>query len=156
MKITGIKVFVIITVAIIGIGIFGVLYFVSQFSATYPPIKEYSYNSEVVTIEQLIIKAINKDTNITYKKTETVGGINNNFAYYIDITIEDVNDTIKYDIKYGNYDNSDGSYIKLIGAFDRRNNTGGYKIENEGVPELAELFEQRIINRLEEKAHNIR
>jgi hypothetical protein len=154
MKTTATKVFVIIAIAIIGTGIFGVIHFVSQFSSTYPPIREYSYASEVDLLERLILEVINEDSTITYKKTDTVGGINNNYAYYMDISIEDNNDKFKYVIKYGNYDNSDGSYIKLIGAFDPRNNTGGYKLENEGVTELTELFEQRIINVLEKKAHN--
>ena len=55
-------------------------------------------------------------------------------------------------IKYHNTDYSTGnphSELILIRAFDKLNNVGGYKIENEGIERLIELFDSELIIKVE-------
>lgn len=133
----------------IGAGIFSGIYFVSQFSAVYPPIKQYDFSTNVNDLEKIIIDLVEKEPDFNYSKKDTVGNLENGFAYYMEIEIKnsdcDIIYLIKYcDSKYSN-NNKQHSELKLIHTFDRPNNIGGYKIKENGVKGLLEIFDKEIL-----------
>jgi len=143
---------VILIIVIVATGIFLGIYFVSQVSAVYPPIKEYNFTLSVNDFEKKIIEIAEKEPNLNYFKQDTVGNLENGFAYYMEIVIKDKNTEIDYLVKY-----SDSKYnqqhleLKLIHAFDKLNNIGGYHIEDAGVKKLLETFYKEIVLKIERK-----
>ena len=146
-------VIVILIIGVIGAGIFYGLYFVTQFSAVFPPIKTYEFTTDVNGFESTITNYIENSPRVTYQKTDTVGNVKNGFAYYMKINLIEQN--IEYLIKYENSNSLNGniqhSEIKLIHIFDKNRNEVGYKIKDEGVLELLELFESEIVVNIELK-----
>lgn len=146
---------VILIIVIVATGIISGIYFVSQISAVYPPIKEYNFKLSVNDFEKRIVEIGKKEPTINYFKQDTVGNLKNGLAYYMEIVIKDKNTEINYLIKYNDSkystDNQQHLELKLIHAFDEFNNIGGYHIEDEGVNKLLEIFYKEIILKIEEK-----
>ena len=137
--------FIVIVLAIIGL-LSIPIYFVSQFSSTYPPIEEYDISKD---LDKLIddINIISNSTNISFNITDTTGTIERGFSYYANIEIQvDLNE-YNYYIKFDK-DNNKKSIISLIGAFDLKNKTGGYKKKDRMVYELTKIFEYKFINKV--------
>jgi len=138
---------------IIGLGLLiisGFIYFASQISAVYPPIKEYKFPTSASNLKLEIIRTLDNQKEFEYKFTDTLGNEQVGFAYYIDLRIKDLQMDNEYTFKY--YDNLghlDNSKIDLIGAFDKIRKTGGYKTKDADVPRLINIFDKEFINKLE-------
>ncbi|MGY5353597.1 hypothetical protein [Wenyingzhuangia sp. IMCC45467] len=122
------------------------IYFVSQFSAVYPPIKEYKFQSDLSNIRTAIIKTLDNPEKFEYKFTDVVGNAQNGFVYHVDFKIKGPQMNYDYNISFYNENGKNEiSKIKLIGAFDKINKTGGFKIKDNDVPRLVSIFDSIFI-----------
>ncbi len=145
---------------IIGIPILGIIgvacwliYFATQVSATYPPLKEYRFTLGTKELGALIKKSFDDDPSITLKMTGTVGSSQNR-TYSMDIGMRIDSTIYKYNINYEieTLSNSRVVKIALVGAFDITHHIGGYRIQDRGLDNLITLFENRFIERLKSTA----
>ncbi|MEZ5083680.1 MAG: hypothetical protein R2750_09540 [Bacteroidales bacterium] len=129
------------------------LYFVTQFSAVYPPMAKYHYSMNVMQLQKTIIDITNIQQNISYQLTDTVGSNENGFAYYMNVKIKDIDAEYEYTLKYNEekkfWKQNTSSELDIISAFDNIHKTGGYKIEGKDVKKLIDIFENEIINKIE-------
>ena len=138
------------TIFLIIIG--GGLYFVSQISAVYPPIKVYEFHECASDLKIEIIKTLDNKDKFEYKFTDIVGNKRNGYAYYVDLRIKgqqiDNNYTFKYYDKKRFLRNAIISKIDLIEAIDKIHGTGGYKIDDLDVIRLIGDFEKEFIDKI--------
>jgi len=138
------------TILVIGLG--SCVYFVSQFSAVYPPIKEYKFQTKSADLRLAIIETLGNPEKFEYKFTDTVGTAQNGFAYYVDLRIKGQQMDYDYTFKYYDKKGKSGiSKIDLIGAFDKISKTGGYKTKDNDVPRLIDIFDKEFMNDLKNK-----
>lgn len=138
------KLFLLILIFVV-IAFGGILYFVSQFSAVYPPIKKYDYAESYSQFLQDLKLYSTRHPEIIFSITDTTGGLNDGYSYYITIKTTSNNLKNEYHIAYETQDDWFGNKknkIYLIGAFDRLKNLGGYKIKENGVKELVKVLKK--------------
>jgi hypothetical protein len=134
---------------------FGVFaYFVGGVSGTIDPIKTYEFNLTKDELRGQLDKITSSIPGCRFRLTDSTG-TKDNRAYHCNIIFLDINRAYDYNIEYEKEENFwnkiSKSNLSLIGAFDNRHNTGGYRIEAEDVQRLTDIFEKEIINRLEDK-----
>jgi len=134
----------------------GLLYFATQISATYPPIKEYEFEIPVSDLRIAIKEALKERDKFEYEFTDTVGNKENGYAYYISLRIKGLKMDNYYTIKYeedekGFWNKTIISKIKLISAFDKIHNTGGCKSEDTDVAKMTTIFESKFIDKIQTK-----
>lgn len=143
------KYIIILVGSIFVLGFVSYIYFVTQFSAVYPPIKEYKFPTNVSGLRLAIIKTLDNHEKFEYQFTDTIGNMDNGFAYYIVLKIKDPQMDNEFTFKFFEpKGQTNMSRIDLIGAFDRINNTGGYKIKENHVPHLVDIFDKEFIDKL--------
>ena len=129
------------------------LYFVTGFSYTYPPLKEYNYSISADNLGKGLINLTKLQKSISIKFTDTTGSKESGQNYYMDIKIINVDTCYEYNIKYNHrkqfWRNSPSSEIDIIGAFDKTHKTGGYKMEDKDVKRLITIFEDKITSKIE-------
>jgi hypothetical protein len=127
------------------------IYFVSNVSSTYAPIKQYEYPG---SLNQLISNIHSKaliDSSITFKITDKVGSKENGYATYMNIELESAQGHIEYNIKCEETTASANSHqttISLVEAYDKTRNSGGYSKEAKGISPLVAEFELNVIEPL--------
>ena len=134
----------------------GLLYFATQISATYPPIKEFEFETPVSNLKIAIIEALKDRNKFEYEFTDTVGSKENGYAYYIDLRIKGLKMDNYYTIRYeedkkGFWNKTIISQIKLISAFDKIHNTGGCKPEDTDVAKMTAIFKSEFIDKIQTK-----
>ena len=137
-------------IVLIGYGI----YFASQISAVYPPLKEYDFSVNALKLQTAIFELDQVDTDLNCKITDTVG-LENNRAYHMDIAFKKGGANYGAHILYEDdkkfLSKAINSELELIGVFDSTNKVGGYLSKDNGVPKLIGVFEKEFISKLEEK-----
>lgn len=141
----------------IGIGLSSVgylLYFATQLSAVYDPIKTYKFSVSKdrikVQLEQISISR----PNITITFTDSIGTEKDGRDYHGDIDIRTMRNenAYAYHIIYkkapSRNDNGTKSEIELISAVDYALKTQVYKIDDQGAERLIGIFEKEIIDKL--------
>lgn len=130
------------------------LYFASQFSATYTPLKKYNYKVSALDLQDVIFNLDKSDPTVDCIITDTVG-VKGDQAYYMHLKKRrrgaNYSFYIKYDDKKNFWSDSVNSEIKLNGAFDSEQGVGGYRIENIGVENLIKIFEKEFIDKLDKE-----
>ena len=122
------------------------IYFVGGVSATYPPIITYKYWGPTQQFENDLMNLVQSDSNMVYKKTDTVGSVESGFRMYL--TIDDKGKI--YDLRYEKTD--DGStLLKLVGIHSNNYTKGGYQLGDKGVSELLVNYEKDLIKKLQQR-----
>lgn len=132
----------------------GLLYFATQISANYPPIKEYVFKTSVSNLKIAITEALKDRNKFEYEYTDTVGSKKNGYAYYIDLRIKGPKMDNYYTIRYeeekkGFWNKTIISRIKLISAYDKIHNTGGCKPEDVDVAKMTAIFKSEFIDKIQ-------
>lgn len=122
-------------------------YFVSNISAVYPPIKKYELQMSQSDFRQFINYNKHDTLDFEFNLTDSTGNKETGFYYYVDCKIKNVGFDNLFNFKY--YKNETNNFItlNLIGAFNLSSNIGGYKMKDNGVPELTEIFENRFVEK---------
>lgn len=128
------------------------LFFVSQISAVYPPLKEYQYPMSALGLQNLIFNIDKADTNLNCLISDTVG-IPDDIAYHMDIRLKIEDVTYDFHIKYNDtkkfWSNSVNSELGLIDVYDSTHKIGGYRPKDNGVPILIDIFEKCLTAKLD-------
>lgn len=128
------------------------IYFATQLSATYDPIKSYQYSMTREELQERLFKTVSSYPNMTLHLKDTTGTDKEYLHYYADILVEGGSEnymfTISFYKKDSPWEDSFKSEVSLIGAFDRVKRTGGYKVEDPDVEKLIAVFESRIISKI--------
>ncbi len=129
-------------------------YFVVGISSVYPPIKSYEYPKSIHQLENSMTALAAANKNISFKNTAITGTEARGYHYYFTVELKNAANDLEYKIVYdkaNNWIKTNTTEIKLVGAFDKINKTGGYKYKDKGVKELATLFEKDFLYRLPDK-----
>ena len=142
--------YIIILICVIILAVFGGwLYLVSMFSSVYPPIKEYKFQVSSSNLRSTMINVLDNPEKYDYNITDTVGNVSKGYSYYINLKIKGHDMDERFTFKfYSKKSRPDISKIDLIGAFDNINKTGGYKLKDQDVKKLVEVFEREFIDKL--------
>lgn len=141
----GIYIALSIVTIIVGILLY-LIFFINQFTSTYPHLKDYYYPLTVKQLETKIIKVLKSDTCFKYIITDSTG-TRDDRNYYMTIDHNLNNTSISYHITYSNNDKSTSS-LGLVGVFDKTNKSGGYLNEDKDVPKLIGIFDQKLIEKI--------
>lgn len=144
-----------ITVLIVGVFVIGlalwVMYFANHVNAVISSVKDYEFSAAKSKPEQAVINVIKADSLLTYKVTNILDNKDGR-RYYMDITLKSKNESYLYNVCIETKDaflsNTKRTTLHLIGAFNPVEETGGYKMENNGVQPLVSEFEKAVINKL--------
>ena len=123
------------------------VYFVSQFTAVYPPIRKFEYSKSVTDFNNDLRILTSKRTNISYQLTDTTGNKETGYAYYFNIKVIGSEKNNEFNLAFKTEENWKGdkkNTISLVGAYDVIHNVGGYSKESEGIDRLAKAFEQDV------------
>jgi hypothetical protein len=141
---------VICTFAVVVIG-YGI-YFVSQISAVYPPLKEYDFSVNAMELQAMIFEVDQADTNLYCTITDTIG-LKDDRTYCMAIGFKKLGVNYGVRISYADHkkflSNTINSELRLIGVYDSTNKLGGYLPEDNGVPKLIDVFEKEFVSKLE-------
>jgi len=132
----------------------GFIYLVSLFTAIYPPLKKYPYTKSMVQLKKDLDHLSQTYHQISFDITDTTGGSENGYAYYITIKIKNSHKDNEYHIAYKQDDDwfsKKETNLHLIGAFDHYRKSGGYKLEDQDVKGLVNLFEKDFYNLMDSK-----
>ena len=133
------------------------IYFASQLSSTYPPLKDYEYSVTARQMENVIFQIAKEDTSYRCQLTDSTG-TELNRSYYFDITLKTGNANYLFYATLENKDklwnNANYCNLGLVGAFDKTKNLGGYKNNREEIKNLVDLFEKTLIYRINLQIHN--
>lgn len=114
------------------------IYFVTGVSATYPPIRKYSYSGTPDELIGGLRKYSSSIPDVTFKVTDTTGDVNNNCAFYVSIAVRNVEFTLKCEEHYSNDEGN--TLVMLVGIYDRIRNVGGYSRDAEEIDVLVDRF----------------
>ena len=120
-------------------------------SATSPPIRTYIYKGTLSEFETGVRRLTRSDSYITYEITDTLGNINIGYTKRMSIFYVTNKRNVKYELKYEVVDSQ--MTVKLIMAYDPKNNIGGYSLKTTGDKELLIIFENEVLIKLKEKQH---
>ena len=128
-----------------------VFYFTNHVNAVISPVKDYDFSTAKGKPEQPVINVIKADSLLAYKVTKIIDNKDGR-RYYMDITLKSKNESCLYNVcietKTAFLSNDKHTTLHLIGAFNPLEETGGYKMENNGVQGLVSEFEKAVINKL--------
>jgi hypothetical protein len=134
----------------------GLIYFATQVSATYDPLKTYQFPLTREELQEGLIKTVNANPNLSFHIKDTTGADKENLHYYADILMEGGTEKYEFSVSYNRkerlWDNNVRSEVSLIGVFDNVRSTGGYKKEDTDAEKLIKVFESQVINKIE-KTH---
>lgn len=125
--------------------------FLNSFFGTNPSLKEYEIYGHTQTFGSNLTYILKSDSNIHVKFRDTTFG---EFGpkVSVDISYKTQANQYAYSLTYqpakkqnSNYNHI---YLNLIGAFDRKNNFGGYKKNDEKMDELIKSFDSLIIKKI--------
>ena len=126
------------------------IYYLANISSVYDPMKKYEYSISSKDLEKAIIDIAKDDSTFHYKITNIIG-----HKHYMDFEIINDSTNLLYNINYIDSEeskkDSPSSILSLVGAFDRINKCGGYKIENEAIKKLIITFEIRVKDKIDKK-----
>lgn len=132
------------------------IYFATQLSATHDSLKSYEFSMTREELEERLFQTIKSNPNMTLNLRDSTGTVKESLHYYADISVEGKREEYQFSISYYNkdglWDDTTKSEVSLIGAFDKANRTGGYKIENTDVEKLIAVFESQVINKVEKNS----
>jgi hypothetical protein len=140
-----IKIIVQIVIALlIVVGIF--IYFVSGISSVYPAIKQYEFNGDMKQFENKLDMLTSQNKKVSFSITDTTGNKDNGYAYYYMLNF----DNNEYDLKCEEkeFPNSIKAEISIVGAHNFNKRLGGYRIGDDGVKDLVNVFDEEIIKGL--------
>lgn len=124
--------------------------FVGGMSAEYPAVKQYFYSGGVEEFLNHVQTFSAQDSNVISKRTDTTGNVRNGYAYYMSIELKNTSHDVLYSIACKSSNNSlkSGTVIKLVMAYDKINNIGGYNKEAKGINPLVDIFDTYFIKPL--------
>lgn len=135
---------------IVLIGFIGAfIYFITGITSTSPPIKEYGYSGTANNLISSFQKYAMTNPDLTLRITDTTGNVSNGYAIFMTVRMKDIEYRLKFE-----EDNSSAkckTMIKLVLAYDRSRNVGGYSKDAEGVDVLVDLFDKDILDDLKNK-----
>jgi len=151
MKISKMKIAVLIVgVFVIGLALW-VMYFANHVNSVISSVKDYEFSAANGKPEQAVINVIKADSLLAYKVTNILDNKDGR-RYYMDITLKSKNESYLYNVCIETKDaflsNNKHTTLHLIGAFNPLEETGGYKMENNGVQPLVSEFEKAVISKL--------
>jgi hypothetical protein len=117
--------------------------FVGGMSAGNSIVKQYFYSGGVEEFLNHAQTFSAQDSNVISKRTDTTGNARNGYAYYMDIELKNNGHDFLYSIACESNNNSpkSGTLIKLVMAYDKINNIGGYRKEAKGIDPLVNIFD---------------
>ncbi|HEX8376295.1 MAG TPA: hypothetical protein VF602_00655 [Pedobacter sp.] len=127
------------------------VYFVSQFTAVYPPIRKFEYSKSVNYFNNDLRTLTSKRSNISYQLTDTTGSEENGYAHYFNIQVSSPQKNNEFNVAFKTEENWKGdkkNTICLIGVYDKINKIGGYSKESKGIDRLAKAFEKDVYDGL--------
>ncbi|WP_207429517.1 hypothetical protein [Pedobacter sp. SYSU D00535] len=127
------------------------VYFVSQFTSVYPPIRKFEYSKNVTDFHNDLRTLISTRPNISFQLTDTTGTEENGYVYYYNIKVIDSKKSNEFNVAFKTEENWKGdrkNTICLVGAYDRIHKVGGYSKESKGIDRLAKAFEQDVYEEL--------
>jgi hypothetical protein len=145
-----------ITILIVGVFVAGVtvwvVYFTSHVSAVISPIKEYKVAAPGKDKpEQVVLDVIKADSCLSYKVT-SITDKKDDRKYFMDITLKYNSENYLYHVCVETtkafLGSSKHTNLYITGAFNPVEETGGYKIEDNGVQDLVRQFEKAVVNKL--------
>jgi hypothetical protein len=119
------------------------IYFVTGITATSPPIKEYGYSGTAKHLISSFQQYAVTNPELTLRITDTTGNVNNGYAIFMTVEVKNMEFSLKVE-----EDNSSIKYkttIKLVLAYDKSHNVGGYSKDAEGVDDLVDIFDREIL-----------
>ncbi|MBB6610119.1 hypothetical protein H7F15_03630 [Pontibacter sp. Tf4] len=132
------------------------IYFATQLSATYAPLKSYRFSMTTEELQERLFQVVDTNPNMTLNLSDSTGTDKENRHYHADILIKGETEEYEFSISYytkdGLWKNNDKSVVSLVGAFDRVNRTGGYKIDNTDIEKLITVFENQVINKIDKNS----
>jgi len=149
-------IFILIIIGIIVIFVLGIeIYFVSQFSAVYDPLKEFKFPVNAELLKTKIYEIVKNDSNFSCKNTDTIGSVRKGFTYYLDIRYHYKRNKLAFTVKYKNtkhiFSKKPTSELSLISVSDSMNKIVGYKNENQNIKNLVKIFEDSLVIKLKNK-----
>ena len=129
------------------------LYFVTQFSAVYDPLKSYTYSLTRNELKETLIQTTKEKSKLNFILTDSTGTDKKDLNYYADILIKTETEEYEFNILYKKkdsfWDKTVKSEISLIGVFDKVHKTGGYETNDPDVGKLINIFENEFLKELE-------
>lgn len=142
-------------IMMIGLVIFAVvyiIYFATQMSATYPPLKTYDYGLTYDELYQKLANVNSSNPAWTFMITDSTGEVDNR-RYYCQLYKRTPTDSLTFNIFFQKtdrlFDKRMKSEIGLVRAWDNIQWKGGYKMDDPEVEALVILFEDDIISKLQ-------
>jgi hypothetical protein len=141
----------IIILMIVGLAIVFVYYLSKVAPSSSSFIKKYTYPIEVKEIIGRIQKFCAEDSSLNARITDTIGTAKIGYAYYLEIEIKKSG----HDFLYRLACESDmpatvpESTVKLVLAYDKINNIGGYNNSDPDVKNLVNYFETNFLGPFE-------
>ena len=140
-----------LVIAIVCVSVF-TIYSVSKLTNGNAVIKTYSYAGDVDKFIYHVRSFSSKNANIIAVITDTTGNLRNGYVYYVNIEFKNYQRDIDmlYTVSCNNVKKSISSetVIKLIMAYDKINNVGGYNRKANGVNPLVNYFDDNFIKSL--------
>jgi hypothetical protein len=129
---------------LIVVGIF--IYFVSGISYVYPDIKQYEFNEGMKQFKNKLVMFTSQNKKVSFSINDTTGNKNDGYAYYYTVNF----DNNEYDLKCEEkeFQNSIKTEISIVGAHNFKKRLGGYRIGDDGVKNLVNVFDEEIIKGL--------
>jgi hypothetical protein len=123
------------------------LYFATQLSGTYVPIKSYNFTMSSRELHQELTKVIEANSSWTFQITDTTGTDNTGRTFHAEVKFKDGSNELSYSVKYNDEDTGTSS-LSVVGAFDHIKKSGGYKNGDDDVERLIRVFETQFVDKL--------
>lgn len=127
------------------------VYFASQVSATYPPLKEYPIDMTLNGF-QYKIRLLSADKNLNILREDKTGDGEVGYRYYRTVQLKIDSSEYRFDFNY-ELEKEYGETkpfinLRLIGAHDLSKNIGGSRANDKGVSQCVDVFEKNILTKL--------
>ena len=127
------------------------VYFASQVSATYPPLKEYPIDMTLNRFEYKI-RLLSADKNLNILREPTTGDGEVGYRYHRTVQLKIDSSEYRFGFDYElerNYGETKPFInLRLIGAYDLSKNIGGSRENDKGVSQCVDVFEKNILTKL--------
>lgn len=122
-------------------------------SSIYDPIKSYKFMGDEGKLIDNLFKYSAYTQQTTFQITDSIYDTNaKTVNYYIVIRIKDSSHSLAYYLNFKpDIQNKNLLNLNLTGAFDEKNNTGGFKIDDKGVNSLVKFFENDFLSDFQKK-----
>lgn len=130
------------------------IYLTANISATLPPIQSYRYDGAPELIVKDLMAYQASEKNLSVDVIDTLGDKQKRFGYEVIIKFvrKSDADTLRYHFKCVEDRPTNTTILKLIGAHNITNNTGGYGLNVQGMNILLKDFNTYLIDYL--KTHD--